>query len=478
MLGRKCAFLASTALVASLAVGGCADEGVLAPQEFVPLGLPVGEPIEIVSATKGDGVSFDAFTVTFNDASGTDLTITTPEGEEINFTEADLEWQGEDADLGGMNIARLTSSGGDRLDVVVGEAYLPPDEGAEDGEDVDVLYGMRLDEADTRNGFETYGVVGKETDKDALPRYQTDVIVNPDTPGEQEVAAGELAQGSAWYYGDFLASVFKEGELVTDNVAGNAMVEIGFAENDVWIGMEGDYVYDDVDDVAQGAITGFALETKDIGGETFVTGISGFQYTNNGAYETVVTGVTVHRTILGIVSDVTANYGSLWDNDMYVSSIQLSTDTIDGVTVVTDVTPVMASTENDDIYHVSLSGSGSATDLNLGFDGTVEYSGELEGIVEMELAPVGGTDIVGVGGEFAGAVFGPGSDAETVDPANFDDVVGATATAGVFEADSGVGEDGGDPQVQVVGGYVAEASDTSFNDFVPVPEPEPEPVVE
>ena len=59
MLSRKNAILASTALVGSLALSGCfLDSGnnFVSPQELGLFGLPVGEEIDIISATRGDGV--------------------------------------------------------------------------------------------------------------------------------------------------------------------------------------------------------------------------------------------------------------------------------------------------------------------------------------------------------------------------------------------------------------------------------------
>lgn len=554
MKRRKYAFLATTALVGSMAMGACNNDGVLAPQEFGMFGLPVGEPIEIISATRGDGVAFDKFTVTFNNADGTDVTVTTPEGEEINFTEADLEWSGSDPDLGGVQIAKLTSSRGDRLDVTLGSARVPvPPPPVENGiealtvngpetEDVDVVALGRLDEADTRHGFETYGVVGQLTDPGALPRYQEDVIVNPGTEGEFEAAAGELAYGSAWYHGGFLASIFKQGEVMTDDVSGDSWVQIDFAGNDVDVWLEGEYVYDDVDDVMQGntvtgivkhwgsfvasvdpsyalALTGFDTTTG-----TFVTGITatdaqaltGFS-TTSGTFVTAVNPTGTHivdlEAVVGYIGPCPfcIPLVGVIDTDVVVAVNPATGTAITTVTpdptgtfltglnppstgdaivdITTDdglfVTAVNAEyqdaltnvhanmvTDTDNVYHVSLSGSGDAGDL--GFDGGVHYTGELSGEVEIPETTSVWVNDVEVAGEFAGAVYGPGSDAETVDPANPYEVVDATATAGVFEANSGM-DDGDDPQVEIVGGFIAEADDASFNNFEPAPPPDPDP---
>ncbi len=396
MLGRN-TLLASTALVASLALAGCFGDsnnaGGAGELDVDPVygvfGLEVGVPVNLISATRGDGVSFDKFSVTFNNLEGTDITLTTPEGETINFTEADLEWLGSDPDLGGMEIARLTSSRGDRLDVTLGSATVPlppPPEplvvngNGPETEDVAVVALGRLDEVDTRNGFETYGVIGQETDPGALPRYQEDVIVF-DGEGRVPMAAGELALGTASYSGEFLASVFKEGELVTDEAMGEVTVGIDLAGDYVTFAAEGGYTSDDVDDLD------------------------------------------------GILVDVNS-------------------------------------------YSVSLYGTGDATDLSLSFEDGVQYSGTIEGDVEIPLLQEAvwedGSEIVPVTGEFGGAVYGPGSDWDTVDAAEFGEVVDATATAGVFEAGS-EGVDGGDPNVQIVGGYIAEDSDFSANDYGPAP---------
>ena len=487
MLGRKSAILASTALVASLALTACDTTNTpLAPQEFGWLGLPIGQPVEVISATRGDGVSFDSFVITLNEDGS--VTVETPEGEEIVFSEDDIEWAGSDPDLGGVDIAKLTSARGDRLDVVIGSVTTPlpppPDDGIEakaeapTTEETDTVALARLDEIDTRDGFETYGVVGVQTATDALPRYQEDVIVEDE--GDVLVASGELAWGTAYYNGGFMASVFNEGELLSDDVSGDASVEIDFASNDVWVSLEGDYLYDDVDDVAPGAVIGLNVVTEDRDGITYVTGVEPVYG------ETEVTDVVVDVTYtteivnvhpveggslitIEVVTGVTPVMGEA-GGDTVVVNLDVATDSTSDFTYVSGVTAITAD-ENDDWYEVSLWGSGDAGDL--GFAGGVQYTGELDGYVEVPVGE-GNVNTAGVDGTYAGAVFGPGSGAETVDPANFNDVLDATVTAGVFEANSGM-EDGSDPRVQIVGGFIAESSWFNADEYAPAPEPEPEP---
>ncbi|MDH5557922.1 MAG: hypothetical protein OEZ03_11260 [Alphaproteobacteria bacterium] len=358
MLGRKYAFLATTALVSSLALTGCFgygdDNNVAAPLEdpdpvLGVFGLEVGVPVNLISATRGDGVSFDKYAVTFNDEEGTDITITTPEGEEINFTETDIEWLTE---IGGVPVARLNSAGGDQLDVVVGslavgDQVIPDCEEDCELKDVPVYAAARLDEADTWEGFETYGVVGMQTPTDSLPRYADGTTI------EEDDVSGDLMVGTAVYDGVFVASVYHLGEIVSDQAFGEVSVEINFADDSV-------------------------------------------EFDANGGY----------------ISDYNAWHPQWLD--------------------------------------VSLSGSGDSDDIN--FDESVVYSGDLEGYVEVDRFYHDSPDKIDVDGEFAGAVFGPGSDGvygKIDEDGYFDTVVGDTATAGVFEASGGYIEN----EVVIVGGF-------------------------
>lgn len=479
MKARTVAVLAGV----GLAVAACDHDGnpaSLTPQEVGPFGLPVGQPINVISATRGDGVSFDKFAVTFNNAEGTDITITTPEGEVINFTEADLEWAGNDPSLGGVQIARFTSSRGDRADVVIGTASVPlppPVENGveaqiiEDSEEVEVVALGRLDEVDTREGFETYGVVGMQTDPANLPRYQEDVFVN----GSEEVtAAGSLAEGTASYSGQFLASVYANGQLRSDAAFGDTWVGIDFATGAVEIEMEGSYRYDDTDDVAPGAIVNVIPQYTTIDGITYVTGVTPV-YGDPGLTGQVVTGlnVTMHEWA-PFVTDVEAVYGEVANDGDIVTNLNVSTASTGDIDVVTGVV-VQRAWENDDNYGIELSGSGGPTDVS--FDNGVQYSGELSGSVEVSVDMYGNIISPEVEGTFAGAVYGPGAGADTVDPANFGEVVDATTTAGVFEAGGG-GAEGSDPMVQIVGGYVAESDGFAADSFEPVPPPVEEPAPE
>lgn len=234
MLGRKHAFLASTALVASFALSGCFLDGganPAAPLEDPPVlgvfGLEVGVPVNLISATRGDGVSFDKYAVTFNNEDGTSVTITLADGEEVTFTEADLEWV---TDLYGRPRISLSSDDGDQLEFVLGTIELPVDCDGEGCNDVPVYAVGRIDEANSWDGFETYGVVGAETDPGALPR--TAIV---------EGEGGELIEGHADYDGVFVASVYVDGEIVSDDVNGSAWVDIDFANNIVEFDAKGSY---------------------------------------------------------------------------------------------------------------------------------------------------------------------------------------------------------------------------------------------
>jgi len=484
MTCRKYLLFATTALLAG---AGCTenDTPAITSQELGMFGLPVGEPINVISATRGDGVAFDKFQVTFNNAEGTDITITTPEGESINMTEADLEWAGFDPAVG-TEIAKFTSSRGDRVDVVLGSAQVPAPPPPEpvplaeaEVDQIDVVALGRLDEVDTRAGFESYGVAGQLTDPANLPRYQEDVFV-----GEQNeivTPAGSLAEGTAWYNGGFLASVFVNGEVRSDSVSGWSQVGIDFAGGDVNVFMEGGYISDDVDDVAPDAVVGINVNMATIDGIEYVSSVTPVYGPITGT--NIVTGLIIGTTTIDhascgvftcssatVIDSVTPIFGTVINTNDIVTNISVNTLTTNDTNVVTGVSLVTAS-ENDDFYEVSLSGQGTATDIS--FDNGVQYSGELGGSVEVANDQYGNTNFQGVGGTFAGAVFGPGAGADTVDPSSFGEVVDATATAGVFEA--GGGGEGGDPAVQIVGGYIAESSGFSADSFEPVPAPEPEP---
>lgn len=332
----------------------------------------VGEPVAVISATRGDGASVDSdqFTVTFNDKEGTSITITTPEGEEITFNENDpATWIGEDPDLrtgkddplAGLPLARLVSDRGDRLEVVIGEVevptgFAPPTDPPTDPpvietEDRLAFAVARLDEHDTRDGFETYTVVGELTDVENLPRHAVDVF-DPNAPDVLLHATGDLIEGTAFYDGRFLATVFQSGQVVSDAVTGTADVDIDFAGNRVDITLAGSYVFNDFDDIGVGA---------------------------NG--------------------------------------------------------------ENEDELFVSLTGIGDGDDIN--FNTGVTYTGDLAGTVDVPADFGFDVETVNVAGEFGGAVFGPGASAfdvlDTVD-AEFlpstDQILRATGTAGVFEANS------------------------------------------
>lgn len=492
MNGRTFAALAAAGLVLTACEIMPNKSTALAPQEteLGPFGLPVGEPINVISATRGDGESddpsrhFGKFTVTFNNAAGTDITIVTPEGESINLTEADLEWAGSDGSLGGMEIARFTSGRGDRVDVVIGSARvpLPPppvENGVEvriaeepDTEEVPVVALGRLDEVDTRAGFESYGVVGGETDPLGLPRYQEDVFVGDD---EEPTLAGSLAEGTAYYEGKFLASVFAFGELRSDEAVGWTGVGIDFATGEVDVEMWGSYRYDDTDDVAPGAVVDVIPTFTTINGITYVTGVTPV-YGNPVENQNIVTGIEVTRSgWFGHVTSVTPVYDQIRNGgENIVTNVNFATSSTGDIDVVTDIT-VQRAWENDDNYAISLEGSGGPADVS--FDNGVQYSGELSGSVEVSLDKYGNTWSPEVEGTFAGAVYGPGAEGDTVDAADFGETVDATTTAGVFEAGGGAVGDG-DPTVQIVGGYIAEGDGFDAAEFEPVPEPEPEPAAE
>ncbi len=555
---RKLLLLATTALIVGAGCEIMPNKSGLVPaqeeEELGPFGLPVGEPINVISATRGDGVSFDNFQVTFNNAEGTDITITTPEGETINFTEADLEWAGWDPNLG-IEVARLTSSRGDRLDVTIGTNYVMRTEDAEDAEyvvdeetgelvcvagtgcagelmEVPVAALARMDETDTRAGFETYGVVGMETDPENLARYQEDqegaeFILDEETGELVCVAgsgcAGDLVTGTGSYDGQFVASVSQRGENVSDTVRGHAVVDINFAGNTVDIWLNGSYNADDVDDRANAVTgvggtgegdavagigpTGEGDAVADIGPTGEGDAVAGVGPTGEGTAITGVEAIDTIDVIGGIDSSPVDVVGSKntdtatalvprpTETETFVRVVNTelpiditvvesvsatgegtaitgvqATDSIDviggvevtdtiavigGVEVtdtigviggveVTDTIAVIGgvevtSTENDnsDSYVVSLYGSGSSTDLDIGFNGSVQYTGLLSGNVEVPSDNAGTNTVnVGVAGTFGGAVYGAGAAAAS-SPDNFFGVVEATSTAGVFQADSG-----------------------------------------
>ncbi|MDH5410728.1 MAG: hypothetical protein OEY16_05020 [Alphaproteobacteria bacterium] len=345
MLGRKYAFLATTALVSSLALTGCFgygdDNNVAAPLEdpdpvLGVFGLEVGVPVNLISATRGDGVSFDKYAVTFNDEEGNSITLTLPDGEEVTFTDADLEYV---TDYYGLPRVSMASDDGDQLEFVVGILsgdQVDPD--CEDDcvmeDDIPVYAVGRIDEANSWDGFESYGVVGMQTDPMALPRGEIEIV-------EGEEVGGELIEGHADYDGKFVASLYVDGQIVSDDVKGSAWIDIDFANDLVEFDAKGGYWY----------------------------------------------------------------------------------------------------APDHDWYSVNLSGEGGPDDID--FSTSTVYSGDLEGSVEAKLCYHCDSYGYSVEGEFAGAVYGPGGTPGD-DP---DEVLGDTATAGVFEASSE------DNDVMIVGGF-------------------------
>lgn len=560
--------LLGTTAIAALGLAACNnsnDPGIASAAEIGVFGYVVGEPVALISATRGQGASvdFDQFQVTFNNAEGTDITITTQEGEEIDFNLADpATWVGEDPELGGhgdpLQLARLVSEDGDRLEVMIGSVEVPvaPEPDTENGiagrqsaeyntEEQLAFATARLDENDTRDGFETYAVVGDLTDIEDLPRYTSDVF--EDVEGEQVLvhAAGDLIEGTAFYYGDFLATVYKDGLVVSDAVTGDVQVEIDFEDAEVYFEAWGSYLFDDVDDKRDGVITGVTPVYGTVGGEQYVAGLTptysplgtadvvvGLTPTfaeaiidvqpvfGNVGGEQVVVGLTPIRgpatdriavtsidpigvEILPnvfVVVGITVNSGVVVNDNEFLTNVTPQFETIGTTQVVTGLTPTTApfltdvqpvygapggdafltdvdpifatiaetqvvvgintntQYDNSDKYDVDLEGFGNGDDIN--FDSGVTYTGDLDGTVQVPIYH--GVDQVDVAGEFGGAVFGPGDSAfDVLDTgegefeATPSDIVGATATAGVFEANSGE-NDGLDPSVEIVGVFGAE----------------------
>ncbi len=604
--------LLGTSAIAALGVAACNSSeggGSATPAEIGVFGYVVGTPVSVISSTRGEGanVDFDQFEVTFNNAEGTDITITTPEGEEINFTEADSStWIGRDDDLD-IEMARLVSEDGDRLEVIIGTVDVPvqPDEDTENGNGVAVNVGARcygddcgeydteeqlawaharLDEQDTRDGFETYAVVGAKTDPENLPRFTEDVlweqdvfyeedvlyeedvfyeedVIDPDTgevlheagdlkhaagdvqfeagvdieffAGDVRFSEGDLIEGKAFYSGEFLASVYESGEMVTDQAQGSTYVGINFADDTVYINMNGGYYYDDIDDVQEGPVvtavheqfgtfvqsvdplTGTALTGFDTTTGTFLTGVTAeealavtgfdaptgtfvtsvgqtnrtFKIDQVKTGEIVIGPVTIElfgivesnfvvgvnpatgTAVTGIINKTTGEFVTAVDSTS-ASALTGIVDVETG-TFVTDVNETSAlaltgvtvdvQTDNGDFYAISMSGMGGPNDVS--FDETVEYLGTLDG--DVDIPDAGGTPIsTSVAGEFGGAVFGPG--AEAFDDLEIDDmdylpsqgeILGATGTAGVFEANSNTDDPTADEyaDVEIVGTFGADS---------------------
>lgn len=590
--------LLGTSAIAALGVAACNSSeggGSATPAEIGVFGYVVGTPVAVISSTRGEGanVDFDQFEVTFNNAEGTDITITTPEGEEINFTEADSStWVGRDDDLD-IEMARLVSEDGDRLEVIIGTVDVPvqPDEDTENGNGEGLTVGARcygddcgyeteerlawaharLDEQDTRDGFETYAVVGELTDPENLPRFAEDVLWEQDVYYQEDVfyeedvfdedtgellhakgdlkfeagvdieffagdvrfAEGDLLEGTAFYSGEFLASVYESGEMVTDQAQGSTRVGINFANDTVYINMNGGYYYDDIDDVQEGPVvtavheqfgtfvqsvdplTGTALTGFDTTSGTFLTGVTteealavtGFDastgtfVTNVGqtnrtfkidqvktgeiiigpvvieVYGIVesnfVVGVnpTTGTALTGIINKTTGEFVTAVDSTS--ASALTGIVNVETGTFVTDVNETSAlaltgvtvdvQTDNGDFYAINMSGMGGPNDVS--FDETVEYLGTLDG--DVDIPDAGGTPIsTSVAGEFGGAVFGPG--AEAFDDLEIDDmdylpsqgeILGATGTAGVFEANSNTDDPTADEyaDVEIVGTFGADS---------------------
>ncbi|NNG03450.1 MAG: hypothetical protein HKM95_05040 [Inquilinus sp.] len=520
MVAKK-VLLGTTACLALTACNGSSD-ALLDPAGLDgPFGYTVGEPVEVISATRGDGVSFVKYQVTFNNEEGTNITITTAEGEEIDFDLDDpATWVGEDDQLlAGVPLARLVGSDGDsELEVILGEVVVPDTAPADRINDAyqpekELAYAVgRLNEEDTRGGFETYLVTGLLTNPDDLPRYQTDVIVHR-VDGDVGADAGTLAEGNAAYVGDFLASVFRAGNPLSDQASGTATVGIDFFAGTVTFEADGTYRYDDLDDVAPDAVTGLTVTPGYLTDEdgnvvaSFIQNVEAL-YEDPNLTGNVVTDIsfttetvadwpcpfcpaTVIETVAPTMGTVDVNtiVNGVPNKDV-VTALRLTEVTIEGPNgavsnVVIGVEPIYAD-ENDDFYDIRLTSSGGTLDTS---NGVVTYTGVLadDGVdvvdgnfVEVSRDAIGNTHNALVTGEFAGAVFGPGAgplpgtDVVTVDPGDFDEVIAATATAGTFEAGSDPEGPGYDPTIQIVGGFGTDPGDFQETPFDEAPPPVPD----
>lgn len=206
--------------IAALGLTGCngnSNDFVAGPVDPTPtedpFGNPIGSPISGLAAfiaapgidpvlePGGPVAAHNVVIVTFNvDGS---FTVTTPGGVDLVFS-GDGTVQ-PDPVLG--DIFQFTNADGDVLEVVHGF----------DAAENRIFDIARVNEAGSPAGFETYGVIGNETETANLPT------------------------GTATYTGGFLASIFNAGTAITDEFKGTTTVTADFANAIVTSLMAGSY---------------------------------------------------------------------------------------------------------------------------------------------------------------------------------------------------------------------------------------------
>lgn len=237
MLGRN-TLLASTALVASLALAACADNDnpPAAPLEDPPVAGPLGlvfeTPVNVMSADADANtvrVTDDLATVTLNDLTFNgdgdldtfSITFNLPDGSSVTLTNEDTVSVEDLKDIGDTGVGlRLDTENedGDLVNIIIGLG-LDPFEGEPDDEEIaaEALFALARIDPDGDNpdfGFDTYLVTGAETD--TMP-----------------------AEGEATYSGFTIASVYHHGVLEGDHLRGDVTVTADFEDLEVDIDLEG-----------------------------------------------------------------------------------------------------------------------------------------------------------------------------------------------------------------------------------------------
>lgn len=237
MLGRKYAFLASTALVASLALAACDSNNAPAVVQDVdpvagPLGLSLGEAVAVMSADANMHlvrVSDQHSTVTLNeltfDLEGEidtfSITFGLPDGSEVTITDEDAPDSFSELSIGDGEGLRLTWNDvddGNRVGIMIGLGLDTDLEGDAEADIAgDALFALARIDPDGDNpdfGVDTYMVTGAETE--AMP-----------------------VEGSADYSGVTIASLYHHGVPGSDHLTGSVYVEADFEDGLVDIDLEG-----------------------------------------------------------------------------------------------------------------------------------------------------------------------------------------------------------------------------------------------
>lgn len=236
---------------ACLALAACSDsDDVLLTSAAIdgPLGLTFDTPVNVMSSDREEGntvrVSEQLATITLNDLvfeedgdiDSFSVTLGLPDGTSVTLTEANVR----DDHLSNINGHRVLRAD---LNTDLDNEGEP----TEDGDEVHVLIGLGLGTPDPNTD--------EQATEDALFMLARVDLVEPE-PGEGEdpiadqgfnvymvtgEETAELPSGWATYSGKTIATVYQNGDLVSDRFFGDADISAFFATSSVNIELDGNY---------------------------------------------------------------------------------------------------------------------------------------------------------------------------------------------------------------------------------------------